>query len=104
MYLNVFRSRKRADHDAAAYAADAARMGELATAQPGFIDYKSFSAADGESVTISVWADEAAARAWSAHPEHRAAQARGRGDYYAQYVMYSCADAVERRFEGTPPD
>jgi hypothetical protein len=30
MYMNVFRSRKRDDYDAAAYAEDAARMGELA--------------------------------------------------------------------------
>jgi heme-degrading monooxygenase HmoA len=98
MYLNVFRSRKRPDHDPAAYAADAARMAELATAQPGFIDYKSFAAPDGESVTISTWADAAAAQAWAAHPEHRAAQARGRSDYYAAYTMWTCADAQERRF------
>jgi heme-degrading monooxygenase HmoA len=37
-------------------------MGELATAQPGFVDYKSFAAPDGETVTISVWESAAAAR------------------------------------------
>jgi len=98
MYMNVFRSRKRADHDAAAYGADAARMDVLARAQPGFVDYKSFAAADGESVTISVWESVAAARDWARHPEHLAAQARGRADYYADYVMYSCDGAVEKRF------
>ena len=35
MYLVVFRSRKRADHDAVAYARDAQHMVELAGAQPG---------------------------------------------------------------------
>jgi heme-degrading monooxygenase HmoA len=55
MYMNVFRSRKRDGYDAAAYAEDAARMGELAQAQPGFVDYKSFAAPDGETVTISIW-------------------------------------------------
>jgi heme-degrading monooxygenase HmoA len=98
MYMNVFRSRKRADYDAAAYAADAARMDELARAQPGFLDYKSFAAPDGETVTISVWANVEDARRWARHPEHLAAQARGRGEYYAEYTVYSCDGAVERRF------
>nr|WP_168605047.1 antibiotic biosynthesis monooxygenase [Novosphingobium sp. SG707] len=98
MYMNVFRSRKRADYDAAAYAADAARMDELARAQPGFLDYKSFAAPDGETVTISVWESVEAARAWARHPEHREAQARGREAYYAEYTVYSCDGAVERRF------
>lgn len=98
MYMNVFRSRKRDGHDAAAYAADAARMGELARAQPGFLDYKSFAAPDGETVTISIWTDRAAANAWARDAEHRAAQARGRGDYYASYTVYSCDAIEERRF------
>jgi len=98
MYMNVFRSRKRADYDAAAYAADAARMDELARAMPGFLDYKSFAAPDGETVTISVWAGVEDARSWARHPEHLAAQARGRGEYYAEYTVYSCDGAVERRF------
>jgi heme-degrading monooxygenase HmoA len=97
MYMNVFRSRKRADYDAAAYA-DAARMGELAQAQPGFVDYKSFAAPDGETVTISVWESVEAARAWGRHPEHREAQARGRDQYYEQFTMYACDDARMRVF------
>ena len=102
MYLNVFRSRKRAGHDAAAYQADAARMGALAAAQPGFVEYKSFAADDGESVTVSVWDSEAAARAWAAHPEHRLAQERGRADYYESFTMFTCADAAVRSFRREP--
>ena len=41
MFLVVFRNRKRADIDEAAYAADAARMVALARAQPGFVSFKS---------------------------------------------------------------
>lgn len=96
--MNVFRSRKRPDHDAAAYAADAARMGELAQAQPGFLDYKSFAAPDGETVTISVWESTQAAKAWARHPEHLEAQARGRRDYYAEFTMYAAEEATVRRF------
>jgi len=98
MYMNVFRSRKKADYDAVAYAADAARMGELARAQPGFVDYKSFAAPDGETVTISVWESTAAAKAWARNPEHLAAQARGRDEYYAEFTMYAADDARVRRF------
>jgi len=98
MYMNVFRSRKHPDHDAAAYAADAARMDELARAQSGFLDYKSFAAPDGETVTISVWESTAAAKAWARHPEHLAAQARGRQDYYAQFTVYACDETRVRRF------
>lgn len=99
MYVNVFVSRKRAGHDAAAYQVDADRMGELAEAQPGFVSYKTYAAPDGETVTISVWQSEADARAWSRHPEHRAAQGRGRGEYYEYFTMWTCGDAREVRFE-----
>lgn len=99
MYLNVFRSRKRAGYDAESYARDAAHMGELAQAQPGFVDYKSFAASDGETVTISVWQSAEAAEAWRRHPEHLAAQGRGRSQYYESYTMFSCIDPDIRHFD-----
>ena len=41
MFLVVFRNRKRADIDQAAYDAEAERMEELARTQPGFLSFKS---------------------------------------------------------------
>ncbi|MCJ2184172.1 antibiotic biosynthesis monooxygenase [Novosphingobium sp. 1949] len=99
MYVNVFRSRKRAGYDAQGYAADAARMGELASQQPGFIAYKSFSAPDGETLTMSEWDSHEAAMAWQRNPEHARVQQAGRGDYYESYTVYSCTDPVVRRFD-----
>ena len=99
MYLTVFRNRKRADMDRAAYEADNARMEELAVQQPGFISIKGFVAEDGEVVAISEWESEEAARAWGGHPEHARVQARGRSDYYESYRLYSCADPKVRSFE-----
>ncbi len=90
MYLVVFRNRKRAGMDAAAYAADAERMEALARAQPGFVSFKSYVADDGEVVAISEWASEASARAWGRHPDHAATQVRGRADYYQDYTLYTC--------------
>jgi heme-degrading monooxygenase HmoA len=101
MHLTIFRNRKRADIDAAAYAADAARMVELASAQPGFLSFKSFTAEDGEVVAISEWADEDAARAWGRHAEHALVQAKGRSGYYLEYTSYSCNAPRVSHFEAS---
>ena len=98
MYLVVFRSRKRADMDAAAYAADAAAMEAAAAAMPGYLSFKGYTAQDGETAAISEWADEAAARGWGAQEEHRRVQAKGRADYYAGYTLFACADPRIHRF------
>ena len=76
MYMNVFRSRKRADIDVAAYAADDDRMVALAAEQSGFVSYQYFVAPDEETVAISIWDSEAEARAWGLHPDHAAVCAR----------------------------
>ncbi len=99
MYLTVFRNRKRPELDAAAYAADNARMEELAAAQPGYISIKGFRAEDGELVSISEWESEGAAKAWGSHPEHAVVQARGRTEYYDSYTLYSCTDPKVRHYE-----
>jgi len=98
MYLNVFRSRKRADLDAAAYAADDERMVALAATQPGFVSYQYFVAPDGETVAISLWESEELARAWGLQPDHAAVRARGQSDYYESYTMYTCIDPAVRSF------
>ena len=92
MYMNVFRSRKRADMDAAAYAADDERMVELAQKHPGFVSDEYFVAPDGETVAISIWDSVEQARAGGAHPEHAAVQARGKAHYYESFTMYVCID------------
>ena len=98
MYLVVFRNTKRADMDAAAYAAAAQEMEALARAQPGFLSFKSFAAADGEVVALSEWADEAAAHAWGRVAAHRDVQARARSEWYAEYTLYGCANPRIHRF------
>jgi heme-degrading monooxygenase HmoA len=99
MYLNVFRSRKRVDFDAEAYAADATRMEALARAQKGFIAYRRYVAEDGETLSMSEWETEADARAWQHQVDHAAVQAKGRADYYESYTVYSCADPRVTRFD-----
>ena len=98
MFLVVFRNRKRADIDQAAYAADAAAMEALAARQPGYLGFKSYTADDGEVVAISEWEDEASARAWGRVEEHRGVQEKGRADYYAEYTLFACEHPHIKRF------
>ncbi|MEI6430962.1 MAG: hypothetical protein WCP07_02160 [bacterium] len=51
MQIVIFRNHLR--DDAEDYPAEAAAIGALARAQPGIIGFKTFTAADGERVTIA---------------------------------------------------
>ena len=86
----VFRSRLRADADLQALEAAGARMYELASAMPGFISYKDFTATDGESVSIVEFSDAASLLAWHNHPEHVRIQQRGREEFMAEYHIQVC--------------
>jgi heme-degrading monooxygenase HmoA len=83
--VTVFRSRLRPDADA--YPGHAARMGALAATMPGYLEHKSFTADDGERVTLVTFADRASHDAWGRHPEHREAQQAGVSSYYEEYSI-----------------
>jgi len=101
MFLVVFRNRKRADIDQAAYSAEAAQMETMARQQPGFLSFKSYLSDDGEVIALSEWQDEASARAWGQVAEHRAVQARGRSAYYDSYTLFACADPRVHQFKAS---
>ena len=103
MFLVVFRNRKRAAIDQAAYDAESVRMEELAREQPGYRAFKSYVADDGETIALSEWDDEAAARGWGRVAEHAIAQANGRARYYASYTLFACPDPRIHRFERREP-
>ena len=62
-------------------------LAEKARSAPGFLKVKSFTAEDGERLTIVWWKDAETLRAWREDPEHRAAQAKGRALWYRYYDM-----------------
>lgn len=99
MFLVVFRNRKRADIDAVAYSADAARMEQLARAQPGFVSFKSYTADDGEVIALSEWASAKAALDWRRNPDHAVIQTKGRAEYYQDYTLFTCDDPRTHHFE-----
>jgi heme-degrading monooxygenase HmoA len=53
----------------------------------GFISIERFEslARKGKILSLSFWRDEEAVRRWREHGEHRAAQAQGRRDIFADY-------------------
>lgn len=100
MIVTVFRSRLR-DENRDAYAAVATRMSELAQAMPGYVAHKSFTADDGERVTIVEFESEAAQREWAHHAEHMAAKQQGRESFYSEYSLQICSVMRESRFPAT---
>jgi heme-degrading monooxygenase HmoA len=71
--------------DADGYAEAAAAMDALAARQPGYVGVDSARGADGFGITVSYWADEAAAVAWRGHPDHIVIRDRGRAVWYTDY-------------------
>ena len=84
-YAVIFSSQRTAGDQG--YEAMAARMVELAAAQPGFLGIESARGADGFGITVSYWASLADIARWKAHAEHRAAQQQGRERWYAAYEL-----------------
>jgi heme-degrading monooxygenase HmoA len=95
-YFAVVFTSVRTGGDAAAYDAMAARMLELAAAQPGYLGVDSVRGAGGLGITVSYWESEAAIGAWQRHAEHEGAQAAGRERWYARFEVRICR--VERAY------
>ena len=67
------------------YAVMSERMEALAARQAGYLGIE--SAREGLGITVSYWADDAAAAAWKQVAEHLVAQERGRQAWYADYQV-----------------
>lgn len=84
--VTVFRNRLR-DDNVDEYHRHAADILALAREMPGFVDFKTFAADDGERVSLVTFADATCQRAWATQADHRAAQKAGRASYYASYSI-----------------
>lgn len=80
-YAVIFTSARTAEDDEG-YGRAAQRMLDLVREQPGFLGVESARGNDGQGVTVSYWASEAAILAWKNHPEHRDIRERGRSTWY----------------------
>lgn len=87
--VTIFRSRLRAEHEG--YDETVDEMEAAARTMSGFVDFKTFRADDGERVSIVVFDSRDAHEAWRDDPRHRAAQQRGREEWYAEYRIQVCS-------------
>lgn len=78
---------QRNGRDEAGYDAAAAAMETLAEAQPGYRGIVSARGSDGFGITVSYWADNAAARAWRDQPDHALTREAGRARWYDGYTV-----------------
>jgi heme-degrading monooxygenase HmoA len=100
--VTVFRSRLRADATQNGYPDLAARLEARARAMPGFVDFKSFAAPDGERVSVVVFDSWEHHDAWRDDTEHREAQRRGRERFYASYAITVCESVRRVAFLADP--
>ena len=96
--VTVFRSRLLPGAEANGYGELAARMEARARTMPGFIDFKTFTAGDGERLSLIAFDTMENHQAWREDPEHRAAQRIGRESFYAEYSVYVCEGRRHRSF------
>ncbi len=88
-YFAVIFTSQRTPEDRG-YDVMAARMVELAAAQPGFLGVESVRDAGGLGITVSYWRTRDDVRAWREHAEHRVAQETGKRVWYADYRLRIC--------------
>src|SRR5687767_2212298 len=69
MVVTIFRNRLKAQN-VDEYYKWAAEISALAKTMPGYVSHKTFTADDGERVTIVEFADEASQHAWSTQMRH----------------------------------
>lgn len=96
--LVVFRSRLAPQH-ADEYGVMAGEIAALAKAQPGIVAFKTFTASDGERVTLAEFESEDAVAAWRGHSRHKEAQHAGRDRFYEEYRLQVCEVLRDYRFE-----
>ena len=95
-YAVIFTSRRTPEDDG--YGETANRMAELAREMPGYLGIESVRGPDGVGITVSYWASEEAIANWKRHSEHRAAQDRGKNQWYEHYELRVAK--VERAYAG----
>jgi heme-degrading monooxygenase HmoA len=92
--ITVFRSRLR-DDVPGDYRSLAIQLEERAAGFDGFIEFKEFTAADGERLALVTFASDEAEAAWRDDFVHQTAQEAGRQRFYLEYDVAVCS--VQRR-------
>jgi heme-degrading monooxygenase HmoA len=97
MIVVIFRSRLRPGVEEE-ITAMGGRIYALGSAMPGFVSYREYAAADGESLAIVEFASLETLAAWREHPDHREAQAAGRNRFFSEYRITVCDSVRDYSF------
>ncbi|MPY46166.1 antibiotic biosynthesis monooxygenase [Streptomyces phyllanthi] len=101
-YAVVFTSVRTADQSG--YGETADRMEELVRGVPGFLGMDQAQTPGGLSITVGYFRDAEALAEWRTDVEHRAAQKRGRAEWYERYTLHVAkverSQAFERSHDG----
>jgi heme-degrading monooxygenase HmoA len=89
MVVVVFKITHRPDMPRDDYEQTGNRMVELVQSMPGFLGMDYAATDDGELLIVRFESHDALA-AWKNEPEHRAAQERGRREFFARYQIEVC--------------
>lgn len=94
----LFRS-KLTDQAGEDYQAMDAELATLVRENPGFVDVKSYTAHDGERLTVVWWRDEKSLSDWRNLMRHREAQNTGRQKWYQYYKMEVASITRSKSFD-----
>jgi heme-degrading monooxygenase HmoA len=99
-YLAVFTTVRTEEQSG--YRETNARMEELVKEVPGYLGMDHAQTPGGLGITVGYFRDADALTRWRSNAEHRAAQERGRAQWYESYTLHVAK--VERSHGFTRPD
>ncbi|MGI5455743.1 antibiotic biosynthesis monooxygenase family protein [Streptomyces sp. CA-249302] len=85
-YAAVFTTVRTRDQDG--YRETDARLAELVRDIPGYLGMDHAQTPGGLGITVSYFRDADALTRWRSDAEHRAAQRRGRAEWYESYTLH----------------
>jgi heme-degrading monooxygenase HmoA len=100
-YVTIFRSRLRAEGNAD-YEEVAEATEARARLAPGFVEFKTFAAPDGERVSIVVFDSAEHHAAWREDGFHRESQRLGRERFYDEFTITVCRPLYSLRWRREP--
>jgi heme-degrading monooxygenase HmoA len=98
MHVIVFRSRLRNDFERAEYDARAQEVLEIGRQMPGFVSLKTFTADDGERLSLVEFESGADVKGWARNTDHIQAKKEGRERFYSEYRIQICEELRRSEF------
>jgi heme-degrading monooxygenase HmoA len=99
MIIALFRTQLKPQANLEELGALHQKMHAIVKTMPGFVSVKLFTAEDGETLALAEFESLDALTAWKEHPDHVAAQHRGRDEFFAGCQIQICSLVREAKFQ-----